>query len=112
MDQKHFKLELITQEKVLIKQDVKSVVAPSGKGLIGILPGHAPLLGNLVTGILKVRDAAEKEFRAFVDNGFFMIAGEGVTIITQSAEMEDRINVQHRTFDVERPIGYICQFIK
>jgi len=88
-----FRLELVTQEKVLLSQEVSFVVVPSGRGPIGILPGHAPLLGVITVGILKVRDTAQKEFDVFVRRGFFMVSRTGVTVVTQSAEVGNSIDL-------------------
>lgn len=95
MDQsKKFRLELVTPNGILIDQDVGFAVVPSEKGPMGILPGHAPLLGVLTIGILKVRDVSQKEFRAFVNRGFFIIAREKVSITAHSAELEDQVDLQ------------------
>jgi F-type H+-transporting ATPase subunit epsilon len=91
---KRFRLELITQEKELIKDNVKFAVVPSGVGPIGILPGHAPLIGTFDVGIVKAMGVAEKEFSVFVSNGFFMIYTRGVTIIAQNAELTDQIDIE------------------
>jgi F-type H+-transporting ATPase subunit epsilon len=103
MDQKKtFRLELITQEKVLISEDVSYAVVPSESGPLGVLPRHAPLLGALAIGILKVRDTAKKEFNVFVDRGFFMISREGITLVVRKAEREDKIDVERAVAARER----------
>ena len=58
-----------------------------------MLPGHAPLLGNLFRGVLLVRDIAGKEFSVFVRRGFFMISHSGIKIVTQAAELDDQIDL-------------------
>ena len=101
-NRKKFKLELITQEKKLINDNVKFAVVPSVAGPIGILPGHAPLIGTFDVGIVKARGAAEKEFSVFVNDGFFMIYTRGVTIIAQSAELTDQIDIKRATAAQQR----------
>ena len=66
------------------------------------MPGHAPLLGILAIGIMKVREAGNSEFRMFVDRGFFKISHEGVTIIAQSAEPQDQIDTDRAIAARER----------
>jgi len=97
----HFRLELITPKRVILDRDVRFVVVPSAQGPLGILPGHAPVLGNLAIGVLAVRDISQKEFSAFVDKGFFMISREGVTITVENAELGPNIDIEKAREDKE-----------
>jgi len=90
---KELQLELITPERVLLDKKIAFATIPSGFGPIGVLPGHAPLLGNLFRGVLLVRDIAGKEFSVFVRRGFFMISHSGIKIVTQAAELDDQIDL-------------------
>ena len=82
-----FKLEVITPERVLLSQQVSSLVLLSSEGgSLGILPKHAPLIAKVNTGILKVRDTNKKEKVISVTNGVVMVSLEGVSIIVRSAE--------------------------
>ena len=55
-DDKRLSVDLITQKRVVMSREAISVVLPSGRGTIGILPGHAPLIGTLTTGIVRLLD--------------------------------------------------------
>jgi len=101
-EKKKFRLELYTQERIVLNQDVCFAVLPSVSGPLGVLPGHAPLLGILSIGILRVRDLSSKEFSLFVGRGFFLIARETVTIVTHSAELKDQINLEAALADREQ----------
>jgi len=82
-----FKLEVITPERVLLSQQVSSLVLLSSEGgSLGILPKHAPLIARVNTGILKVRDTNKKEKVISVTNGVVMVSLEGVSILVRSAE--------------------------
>ncbi len=87
-----FRLKLVTRAKVLIDQEVRYASVPTVVGPIGILPGHAPLVGMLSLGVLGLRDMAEKELSVFVEKGFFMITRDSVLLVTGSAEQADPIN--------------------
>lgn len=102
MKKDSFSLEVITPEKVLIRQDAASIVLPAGNGSLGILPGHAPLISKVGIGILKVRDTGKKEKLVFVNDGFIMVSLEGVTILVRSAEAGEKIDVQRATAAKER----------
>ena len=96
------KLDLITQEKVLLSQDVSIAVIPSGEGPVGILPGHAPLIGTLNIGVLHARDSSQKEFSVFVGRGFFMVTRERITVVARVAELQDQIDLERAIAAKER----------
>ena len=102
MNKDYFNLEVITPERVLISQNASSVVLPAGNGSLGILPGHAPLISKVGSGILKVRDTGKKEKLVFVNDGFIMVSLEGVTILVRSAEAGEKIDVRRATAAKER----------
>jgi F-type H+-transporting ATPase subunit epsilon len=97
-----FSLEVITPEKVLLRQEAASIVLPAGNGSLGILPGHAPLISKVGIGILKVRDTGKKEKLVFVNDGFIMVSLEGVTILVRSAEAKEMIDAKRATAAKER----------
>ena len=90
---KELKIELITPEKVLLDSTITFATIPSGAGPVGVLPNHAPLLGNLFRGVLMVRDISGKEFNVFVQQGSFMISHSGIKIVTPAAEIDDQIDI-------------------
>ena len=92
-----FQIKLITPQGTVLTEETTFVVVPSGSGPIGILPKHAPLLGILVAGTLKIRDRAKKEFSVCVGKGFFMISHDGVTIVAQTSKSVDSSDVIRET---------------
>ena len=103
-----YRLEIVTPERVLVLEDIQFTVVQSGNGPVGILPEHAPLLGVVNTGALKIRDAEKKEFYAFVRAGFFMISHEGVSLVARSAEIDTRIDVKRAMAARERAAQIIA----
>ena len=101
-NKKELKIELITPERVLLEIPIAFAIIPSGTGPIGVLPGHAPLLGNLFAGVLMVRDISGKEFNVFVQQGSFMISHSGIKIVTPAAEMDDQIDIDRATAAKDR----------
>ena len=99
---KELKIELITPERVLLDSPIVFATVPSGTGPIGVLPGHAPLLGNLFMGVLMVRDISGKEFNVFVQSGSFMISHAGIKIVTPAAEIDDQIDIDRATAAKDR----------
>ena len=73
--------EIITPEKVYLRDEVEFVVAPGFEGELGILPGHMRLIARLVPG--NVRIVKGKETRRFaIAAGFIHIEPAAVKIFT------------------------------
>ena len=45
-------LEIVTPERQFFYGEVEVVYIPGREGYMGILPGHAPLLSELKTGVI------------------------------------------------------------
>jgi len=78
-------LEIVTPEKKVVDEAVEMVVVPTGKGEIGILPEHAPLISTLKPGILRFTGQGRTE-RIVVSGGFVEISGDKVSILADIAE--------------------------
>ena len=81
-------VELVSVERAVWSGEASSMVARTTEGEIGILPGHAPLLGQLAEGH-DVRILAEGggEVVATVSGGFLSVTDQGVTILAESATL-------------------------
>lgn len=70
------------------------VIAKTLEGDVGVLTGHAPLLGILAEGsVVRIRpgDGAE-EISAAVSSGFFSIADDRVSILARQAQLSSGID--------------------
>lgn len=77
-------VSVISPEKVLFEGTARGVVAPGHDGELGILPGHAPLMTVLGTGVLRLEGSAGgSRFR--VQGGFLQVVDNVVRIVTESA---------------------------
>jgi F-type H+-transporting ATPase subunit epsilon len=84
-------LEIVTPEARVYADTVETVVIPTVEGEIGILPGHIPLLTQVEAGELRVAKNGKTELLA-VGNGFAEIDGDRVSILTESAITEEKID--------------------
>lgn len=75
---------VVTPEATVSEQTVDSVVVPLYDGEIGILPGHAPLIGRLGFGELRMVTGGNSE-SLYVDGGFVQVADNVVSLLTQDA---------------------------
>jgi F-type H+-transporting ATPase subunit epsilon len=75
---------VVTPESAVYEGTVDAVVVPAHDGEVGILPGHAHFLAKLGFGELRVTSNSHTE-SLFVDGGFVQVAGDRVTVLTDSA---------------------------
>ncbi|KYH33610.1 F0F1 ATP synthase subunit epsilon [Neomoorella mulderi] len=88
------KLEVITPERVTLKAEAESVIAPGVLGYLGVLPGHAPLITPLKAGVVTYRPEGGGEERLAVSGGFLEAGPEHVVILADTAEKADEIDVE------------------
>jgi F-type H+-transporting ATPase subunit epsilon len=78
------RLEIVTPEKMLVREDVEEVVVPGEDGYLGVLPGHTPLLATLKIGDLWYRKGQEKT-HVPISGGFAEVLPDRVTILAEVA---------------------------
>jgi F-type H+-transporting ATPase subunit epsilon len=81
-------VELVSVEREVWSGEADSVVARTTEGEIGILPGHAPLLGQLAEGYdVRIQQQGGGELAVHVSGGFLSVTEQGVTILAESATL-------------------------
>src|SRR6185312_13546022 len=87
----HIDLQIVTPDKMLVREQVDEVEIPGSEGYFGVLPGHTPMLASLAVGELWYRKGQEKTFLA-IAFGFTEVLPDRVTILAQLAERADEID--------------------
>ena len=105
MMDKTFKLEIVTPRKTVFDAPVQSVSAPGALGGFQVLVNHAPLLSSLRVGELKLLDQDGKEIRFATSGGFLEVRKNVVTLLAETAERADEIDVERQVVPVllDRP---------
>jgi F-type H+-transporting ATPase subunit epsilon len=86
--------EVVTAERTVFDDLVDMVVAPGIEGQLGLLPNHAPLITALTFGELVIhRQDQEDEFIA-IGGGFLEVGPDHVTILADSAERAEEIDLE------------------
>ena len=93
-----FQLEIVTPDKMIVKDAAEEIQIPGSDGFLGILPGHAPLITELSAGELSYRKGAHT-FRFAVAWGFAEVLPDRVTILAESAERAEDIDVNRAQND-------------
>jgi F-type H+-transporting ATPase subunit epsilon len=87
-------LVIVTPERQLLRETVVEVDLPGGNGSLGILPGHAPLITELGIGELVYRSkGAGDAVHLAVISGFAEVLGDRVTVLAETAERPEEIDV-------------------
>ncbi|MDP6064133.1 MAG: F0F1 ATP synthase subunit epsilon [SAR202 cluster bacterium] len=88
-----FQLDIVSAERHVSSDQVDLLVAPGVEGEVAILPSHAPLLTVLKPGEIRVVKDGENNFIA-VSGGFMEVMPEKVTILADTAERLDEIDIE------------------
>ncbi len=88
--QKRIRCVIVTPEQTVLDTEATGVVLPLDDGSRGIAAGHAPFIGRLGAGEVKLLGAAggnggDTTVRTFIDGGFTEVGNNTVTVITQQA---------------------------
>ena len=100
-------LEIATPERELVRQPVSDVQLPGKDGYLGILPGHAALLGQLGAGALSYTAAGQSHYLA-VDGGFVEVLEDHVRVLADSAEKAEDIDLARAKSDLEKATGQLA----
>ena len=87
-----FQLEIVTPEKLVVKDAAEEMQIPGKNGYLGILPGHAPLISELAVGKISYRNGATTHYLS-VAWGFAEVLPDKVTILAETAERAEEIDV-------------------
>ncbi|SFH06388.1 ATP synthase F1 subcomplex epsilon subunit [Desulfotomaculum arcticum] len=94
-------LEIVTPERKVYSQEVRFVVVPGSEGELGFLPEHAALVSAVKVGLVRVHHEG-KILKIAVSGGFVEVRSSRVTILANSAEREDQIDVKRAEEAKER----------
>ena len=83
-------LRVLTEAGVAFEEAAVSIVAPGELGYLGILRNHAPLITTLRTGTLRWKTSDGHESRRSIGDGVLEIRDNACTILTSSAQLEQR----------------------
>ena len=98
-----FHLDVLTPEGLVASEEVTHVLAPGKEGYLGILANHAPLVTALDIGVVNYTpaDSRTEEVLA-VANGFLEVSKNKVTILADTAEKWDEIDLERAQAALKR----------
>jgi len=95
------RLDIVTPDHLVAHDSVNAVSLPGKSGYLGVLPGHAPLLAELMPGELVYSRDSVKHYIA-VNWGFAEVLPDRVIVLVQTAERAEEIDVERAERAKER----------
>ena len=85
-------LQIVTPDRLVVREQVDEVQIPGSEGYFGVLPGHTPLLASLAVGELWYRKGQEKTYLS-IAGGFAEVLPDRVTLLATLAERAEEIDI-------------------
>ncbi len=83
-------LDIVTPDRKVVVGETSDVIVPAKEGEMEVLPGHAPVLALLGTGVLSFVHQG-KTTRLMVSGGFFEVDNDRVTLMCEAAALVEDI---------------------
>ena len=78
-------LEIVSPDRLLLSRDVDMAVIPAADGLMGVLPGHSPMIVLLQGGTITIHEGGRPTDQLFVSGGFAEITPDRCTVLADEA---------------------------
>jgi F-type H+-transporting ATPase subunit epsilon len=102
-----YRLRIVTPEQVMWDKDVTQITLRTTEGEIGILAHHMQIVSPLVPHIMTVYEPDGKIDQMSISGGFIEVKEDGVTILADSAETADMVDVARAQRARERALELI-----
>jgi F-type H+-transporting ATPase subunit epsilon len=89
-----FQFELVSPERLVFSEQVRSVNVPGSEGDFTALAGHARLISALHPGFVKITKADGTHQRIYLSGGFADVSAEKLIILTEEAIPYESLNLE------------------
>ncbi len=96
-----FQLDVATPERLIVEERVTEAQIPARGGYLGVLPGHAPLVAELQSGVLSYVAAGRIRYLA-IHGGFVEVLPDHVRVLADLGERAEEIDVARAQAALER----------
>ncbi len=87
------KFEIVTPERVVLKEEISQVTVPTKEGEITVLPKHMPIVATLKTGVIELVTKGGKAEIMSISGGFIEVLRNKVVILADTAERAEEIDL-------------------
>ena len=101
-------VELVSPERILFSGEAEMVVCRTADGEVGFMADHAPFLGALGIGVVRIHKGGGKVEKAAVHEGFVEVKENHCIILSDVAELPDQIDAERARRakeEAERKVG-------
>jgi len=91
-ENKYIKFEIVTPERVVLKEEITQITLPTKMGEITVLPNHIPLVASLLPGVIHVKKKNGEEEVMSVSGGFLEVLKDKVVILADTAERAEELD--------------------
>ncbi len=99
---KTIKFEIVTPERVVLKEEITQITVPTKCGEITVLPGHIPLVAPLVAGVIETKKTNGEVEIMSVSGGFIEVLRDKVVILADTAERAEEIDIARAEEGIKR----------
>ncbi|MEO1497179.1 MAG: ATP synthase F1 subunit epsilon [Planctomycetota bacterium] len=100
-------ISVVTPEETVVETTADSVVVPLFDGEIGILPKHAPMIGRLGYGEMRLTTGGETT-SYYVDGGFVQVSENAVSVLTGKASAIADLNADAAKTQLEEGLKRVA----
>lgn len=102
-------VEIVSPSGSIFRGDARAVFAPGVEGSFEILRNHAPLIAAFSVGTLTIRDMAGGSIDFATGGGFVEVLNNHVTVLAESAEPVDQIDIDRAKGAEERALARLAE---
>ena len=102
MPAKTLQVEVAVPDGLVLDGPAVSVHLPLATGYLGVLPGHAPLLAELGTGVLTLTSEGNSAQHLAIDGGAAEILSDRVRVLADKAESAQDVDRERARQALER----------
>jgi len=91
-DNKIIKFEIVTPERVVLREEITQITLPTRTGEITVLPNHIPLVASLMPGVIHLKKKNGDEEIMAISGGFLEVSKDKVVILADTAERAEELD--------------------
>jgi F-type H+-transporting ATPase subunit epsilon len=93
MVDKIIQFEIVTPERLVLKEEILQITLPTKMGEITVLPNHLPLVSGLTSGVVHIKKKDGTDEVISISGGFLEVLKDKVVILADTAERAEEIDL-------------------
>lgn len=93
MQDKFIQFEIVTPERVVLKEEIIQITVPTKDGEITVLSGHIPLVSSLKPGVIHIKKKDNEDEIISISGGFLEVLKNKIVILADTAERAEEIDI-------------------